>query len=121
MWVEYDNEAHLLKSLRKSGAFSPLTRSGGSNKLGQVILSPIEEQGLPSQGRTDDDHLLRGLAVSAALYALGQAQPHISRVMTEQVAPAVKAGLVRALSRRKRDGTLDALVEPSTRVDRSGA
>ncbi|MGW0435022.1 hypothetical protein ACWDV4_21090 [Micromonospora sp. NPDC003197] len=116
MWVEYDDGAHLSNSHTKPGSFSPLTRSDGSNKLGQVTLDPIEEQSLRSSERSELEQMLRGLAFSLALYALERARPHVARLMTEQVLPAVKSGLVRALSRRKSDDVLDAVVEPPVRV-----
>lgn len=43
MWVEYDDGSHLSKSQQKPGEYSPLTREDGTNKLGHVTLSDIDE------------------------------------------------------------------------------
>lgn len=43
MWVTYEEGAHLSRSQKRPGDYSPLTRDDGTNELGHVTLSLVAE------------------------------------------------------------------------------
>jgi hypothetical protein len=117
MWVEYDDGSHLSKSQKKPGEYSPLTREDGTNKLGHVTLSDIDEDDEedPWVYTEDSSEPERPAApaapaepwlserekemLAALLTAAAQkAQPHVTRWL-EQAVPVVRSTWNRFRSR----------------------
>lgn len=114
MWVEYDDESHLSKSQKKPGEYSPLTREDGTNKLGHVTLSDIDEDDeedpwVYTEDSSEPDRpaapaepwlserekeMLAALLTAAA----HKAQPHVTRWL-EQAVPVVRSTWNRFRSR----------------------
>jgi len=111
MWVEYENGAHLSQSQKKPGDYSPLTREDGTNRLGQVTLSPIEadeadsvtdsppvlvyvvdERASDSRAKelSELEELLGNLVLLGAIWAAEKAAPHLKRLWNDQARPAIK-------------------------------
>ncbi|MEU8053726.1 hypothetical protein [Micromonospora haikouensis] len=131
MWVEYDDGSHLSQSQKKPGGYSPLTREDKTNKLGQVILSDIDEEDdgppvvfvhhmgpRPSSGPLTreepslSDHtigLLGNLLVAGAVAAADKARPHVTRWLAEQAVPTVMSRWSQLRSRKpsRTDGSAE--------------
>lgn len=107
MWVEYEDGTHLSQSQKKPGDFSPLTREDATNRLGQVTLTPIEEDEADSppvfvyvidesasdsraKERSEFEELLANLVLLGAIKAVETAAPHLKRVWNDQARPAIK-------------------------------
>ncbi|MEU8314653.1 hypothetical protein [Micromonospora sp. NPDC049033] len=110
MWVEYDDGSHLSQSQKKPGEYSPLTREDGTNKLGHVTLSDIEEDDeedpyvyttdpsepdrppAPAEPLLSDREMemLGTLLILGATAAVDKAKPHVTRWL-EQAAPVVRS------------------------------
>ncbi|MEV0566869.1 hypothetical protein [Dactylosporangium sp. NPDC050588] len=112
MWVDYDDGSHLSKSQKKPGEYSPLTREDGTNKLGHVTLSDIDEDDeldppMVFDYAMDSSSPDRPLApaepwlseqekeILGALLILGaaavhKAKPHVTKWLAEQAVPAVR-------------------------------
>ncbi|WP_425690286.1 hypothetical protein [Micromonospora sp. DT201] len=100
MWVEYEDGARLSRSAKKPGSFSPLTRDGGTNNLGHVILDPIDGDEMPHLGpreRSELEVFLRELAVDVTLIALQRARPHVERWVAETAVPAATSAVASAV------------------------
>lgn len=121
MWVEYDDGSHLSKSQKKPGEYSPLTREDGTNKLGHVTLSDIDEDDeedpqveyvyITDSSERDrppapaeplfserEKEVLAAMLILGATVAVGKAKPHVTRWL-EQAVPAVRSTWSRFRSR----------------------
>jgi hypothetical protein len=104
MWVEYEEGAHLSRSVKKPGSFSPLTRDGVTNNLGHVTLDPIDGdetfQSAPRE-RSELQSILHDVAVQVAvtvtLRALETARPHVEKWVTETAVPAISSAVASAV------------------------
>ncbi|WP_459740612.1 hypothetical protein [Streptomyces sp. E-15] len=134
MWVEWEDGSDLSSSRKKPGEYSPLTREDGTNRLGQVTLSPIDEDeaDAPTDPQpvfihiTDDnaadsraeepvdlEALLNTLVLLAETFvALQKAMPHVKRFWNTQALPAVKSTWDR-VARSRRTGRRAAAAESS--------
>lgn len=121
MWVEWGDGSELSPSRKKPGEYSPLTREDGTNQLGQVTLSPIDEDEEHSlrdppvfiyvnDGNTSDsrekepldleDLLELAELVARAIIVLDKAMPHIKGLWNDQALPAVKSAWNRVAGTR---------------------
>ncbi|SCG71879.1 hypothetical protein [Micromonospora inositola] len=118
MWVEYDDGSHLSQSQKKPGEYSPLTREDGTNKLGHVTLSDIDEDDeedpyvyVPDPSEPDrppapaesllserEKEMLRDLLILGATIVADKAKPHVTRWL-EQAVPVVRSTWNRFRSR----------------------
>ncbi|MET8353251.1 hypothetical protein [Micromonospora sp. NPDC005206] len=121
MWVEYDDGSRLSNSQKKPGEYSPLTREDGTNKLGHVTLSDIDEDDeedpsmayvytmdssepdrppAPAEPWLSDREreMLVDLLLLGATTAVDKAKPHVTRWL-EQAVPAVRSTWNRFRSR----------------------
>lgn len=104
MWVDYEDGAHLSRSAKKPGSFSPLTRDGGTNNLGHVTLRPIDGDEICQSGpreRTELESFLREVAIEVAvavtLKALEAAKPHVEKWVAETAVPAATSAVASAV------------------------
>lgn len=135
MWVEWEDGADLSKSRKKPGRYSPLTREDGTNRLGHVTLSDVDEDeghggsvayAQPAYGR--DEHasqssaltaeereelvrLLADLITVGAIVAVRMV-PHVKRLWNGKAAPALRSA---------RDKTASGLAGVRQRVHRGGS
>jgi hypothetical protein len=100
MWVEYDDESHLSKSRNDPGKYSPLTREDGTNKLGHVTLSDVDEDDFGREYQDGDDDLpAKGeepashwaLETLGAVISVAASNPQVVRWLAEQAMPAVSS------------------------------
>lgn len=130
MLVEWEDGADLSKSHKKPGQYSPLTREDGTNRLGQVTLSDVDEDDggggsvtytqpvyasdenlsqsppLTAEEREELARLLADLiTVGAALTVW--AAPHVKRLWNDKAAPALRSA---------RDKTASGLAEVCQRA-----
>jgi len=101
MWVEHDDGSDLTKSQKRPGKSSPLTREAGTNKLGQVVLSDIDEGDEEGQGHvyivdappprpllTEEE---KARIAAALIERAIRARPHVQRWLVERAVPAVRS------------------------------
>ncbi|MET8360807.1 hypothetical protein [Micromonospora sp. NPDC005171] len=132
MWVEYDDGSHLSQSQKKPGEYSPLTREDGTNKLGHVTLSDIDEDdeespyvyttdssepdrpSTPAEPLLSDREveMLGALLILGATAAVDKAKPHVTRWL-EQAVPVVRSTWSRFRLRE--------IGGPATRVEKAAA
>ncbi|MET7951985.1 hypothetical protein [Micromonospora sp. NPDC005324] len=116
MYVEYDDSSDLTKSQKVPGKSSPLTRERGTNNLGQVVLSDIDEddegppvhvylvdspagEAPPARPLLTEEEKAR---IVGALYDLAVwARPHVQRWLIDRAAPAVRSAWGRWRSRER--------------------
>ena len=135
MWVEWEDGAELSQSRKKPGGQSPLTRDG-DRRLGQVVLSDIDEPddalepSPPAIDRDDDEEeeeeeedededelteleeAVAALVFLAVLVAAKKASPHLKRWWSAQAVPFFKRSRAR-LSRGSAVGVrVDAASSP---------
>lgn len=139
MWVEYEGGSYLSQSQKKPGDYSPLTREYGTNRLGQVTLSPIGEDEadslvdwLPifvtdeyaSDSRAEESSepgdLLRSLLIIGAILALRAVEPHVKRWWSSQALPTMKSMRNRLARTREADSQV-ASAESSTLMESAPA
>ncbi|MFJ5545789.1 hypothetical protein [Micromonospora chalcea] len=103
MWVDYEDGAHLSRSAKKPGSFSPLTRDGGTNNLGHVTLRPIDGDEICQSGpreRNELENFLREVAIEVAvavtLKVLEAAKPHVEKWVAETAVPAATSAVASA-------------------------
>jgi hypothetical protein len=130
MWVEWEDGADLSKSRKKPGQHSPLTREDGTNRLGHVTLSDIDEDdgeggsvtytppvydsyekasqssALTAEEREELARLLADLIKVGAIVAV-RAAPHVKRLWNDKAAPALRSA---------RDKTASGLAEVRQRA-----
>lgn len=132
MWVEWEDGSDLSKSRKKPGQYSPLTREDGTNRLGHVTLSDVDEDegeggSVPytplvydsyepvydsyenaSQSSAltaeEREELVRLLAdlITVGAIVAVRAAPHVKRLWNDKAAPAFRSA---------RDKTVNGLAE----------
>ncbi len=114
MWVEWEDRSDLSKSRKKPGQYSPLTREDGTNRLGHVTLSDVDEDegeggsvtytqpvydsyenasqspALTAEEREELVRLLADLITVGAIVAV-RAAPHVKRLWNDKAAPALRS------------------------------
>jgi len=132
MWVEWEDGSDLSKSRKKPGQYSPLTREDGTNRLGHVTLSDVDEDegegssvtyaqpvygsdenasqssALTAEEREELARLLGDLIMVGAIVAV-RVVPHVKRLWNDKAAPALRSA---------RDKTASGLAEVRQRVRR---
>ena len=130
MWVEWEDGADLSKSRKKPGQYSPLTREDGTNRLGHVTLSDVDEDegegssvtyaqpvygsdenasqssALTAEEREELARLLADLITVGAIVAV-RVVPHVKRLWNDKAAPALRSA---------RDKTASGLAEVRQRA-----
>jgi hypothetical protein len=124
MWVEYEDGTHLSQSQKKPGDYSPLTREDDTSRLGQVTLSPIDEDeadsptdsppvfafvtdeyALDSRAKESSkrEELLGALVLLGVIVALEKAKPHVKQWWNDQACPTIKSSWNRLARTREAD------------------
>ena len=130
MWVEWEDGSDLSKSRKKPGQYSPLTREDGTNRLGHVTLSDVDEDegeggsvtytppvydsyenasqssALTAEEREELVRLLADLITVGAILAV-RAAPTVKRLWNDKAAPALRSA---------RDKTASGLAEVRQRA-----
>jgi hypothetical protein len=137
MWVEYEDGSDLSKSRKKPGQYSPLTREDGTNRLGHVTLSDVDEDEGEGSSVTytqpvydsyepvydshenasrpppltaeEHEELVRLLAdlITVGAILTVRAAPHVKRLWNDKAAPALRSA---------RDKTASGLAEVRRRA-----
>ena len=125
MWVEWDDGSHLSRSRKKPGSYSSLTREDGTNDLGNVTLSPLDESEMDApvgsiplySGATDDaasnsraeerltaeDIVELAILINRVIEVTERAAPHVKAFWNNRALPTIKSARSRiALPRRHR-------------------
>lgn len=88
MWVEWDDDAHLSRSQKKPGDYSPLTRDG-NNKLVHVTLSDVAEDDEDEEDEEgwylDDDPDSRGHGLGSRAEEPSALKQTVADVLTQVV------------------------------------
>lgn len=123
MWVEWDDGSHLSRSRKKPGSYSSLTREDGTNGLGNVTLSPLDESEMDdpvgsrpffsdtisateSSSRVEEpvtieDIMELVILINRVIDVAERAAPHIKALWNSRARPAIKSARSRIAGARK--------------------
>ncbi len=136
MWVEYPDGSELSKSRKSPGDSSPLTREEGTNRLGHVTLSDIDESeedslwmspdtygdrgGSESQELSENEKLAAEVLTTLLFIGVAKAAPHAKSWWSNSARPTIASTAAATRDRvarvRKRNRQT-AAAEPTSSVE----